>query len=160
MEEIRLTWFDIFMDPAAVDLAELLGLWPNTVSGLLLPIGASVFGDIYFQRQSGEIERLDVLEGGVHEVAKSHAEFAALMNTASWQEESLLTQGIALLYERGIKRGAGQFYAFVPHPAFAGKIHWDRVMPMDARVWHSICSQILDGGVTFTSGSGSTDAPR
>lgn len=61
MEEIRLTWFDIFMDPAAVDLAELLGLWPNTVSGLLLPIGASVFGDIYFQRQSGEIERLDVL---------------------------------------------------------------------------------------------------
>ena len=70
------------------------------------------------------------------------------MNSVSGQEENLLTQGIALLHERGLRRGEGQFYAFAPHPALVGKIDWKRVMSMDARVWHSIYAQILDGGGT------------
>ena len=118
---------------------------PHTVYGQLRPIGASAFGDCFFERPSGHVERLDVLEGGIHFVAKDFSEFGSLMNTVSWQESNLLTQGIALLYERGLNRRPNQFFAFAPHPLFVGKIVWDSVMPMDARVWHSICAQFLDG---------------
>ena len=140
----QLAWPDIFTDASALDFARLLGLWPNTVSGPLRPIGASAFGDCFFERPSGQVERLDALEGGVHHVASTFDEFAQLMNSREWQTANLLTEGVALLLERGITRTQNQFFAFAPHPAFTGKIDWDRVMPMDAEIWHSICAQTLD----------------
>ena len=139
-----LSWSDIFVDAEHLDFQALLAMWPRTVSGRLQPIGASVFGDCFFLRPSGYVEKLDVWEGGVHKVAESFSEFQSLMNEQEWQEQNLLTEGVALLKSRKLLRGPGQFYAFAPHPAFTGKISWDRVMPMDAPVWHSICSQILD----------------
>jgi len=142
----NLTWSDIFVDPSLLDFGGLLAMWPNTVTGQLRPIGASAFGDCFFERPTGQVEKLDVLEGGVHLVAKDLAEFRALMNTVSWQENNLLTQGVALLHERGLSRLSNQFFALAPHPSFTGKIAWDKVMPMDGNVWHSICAQILDGG--------------
>lgn len=140
----QLSWPDIFVDASALDFGRLLGFWPHTVSGQLRPIGASAFGDLFFERPSGHVERLDVLEGGVHPVAPNFDEFSKLMNTPNWQESSLLTQGVALLVERGVSRAPAQFFAFAPHPAFTGKIDWSRVMSMDAEIWHSICAQVLD----------------
>jgi hypothetical protein len=139
-----LSWPDIFVDASLLDFPRLLGHWPHTISGPLRPIGASVFGDCFFQRPNGHVERLDVLEGGVHPVASTFDEFSRLMNSREWQEANLLTRGIALLMDRGLVRGDGQFFAFAPHPSFTGKIIWDRVMPMDAEIWHSICAQTLD----------------
>jgi hypothetical protein len=138
-----LSWSDIFTDASALPFQRLLEQWSGTVAGQLRPIGASAFGDLFFERPSGEIERLDVLEGGVHHVADSFDDFSRLMNSREWQEDNLLTQGVALLSERQIIRGPGQFYGFAPHPAFTGKIDWGRVMPVDAVVWHSLCAQAL-----------------
>ena len=140
----RLAWPDIFIDASALDFAALLAYWPNTVSGRVRPIGASAFGDLYFQRPNGNVERLDVLEGGIHLVAASQEEFATLMNSQEWQEGNLLTEGVALLLERGLTRGPGQFFAFAPHPSFVGKIDWSRVIPLDSTIWHSICAQALE----------------
>jgi hypothetical protein len=142
MSNVKLSWPDIFVDPSTLDFSGLLALLPRTVSGRLRPIGASVFGDCFFERPSGQIEIL--LEGGIHLVAENMDEFRILMNAVSWQKHALLTQGIALLIERGIARPPHQFFSFVPHPASTGKIDWDTVRPMDAYVWHSICAQILD----------------
>lgn len=143
MPVTTLSWPDIFTDASALDFLELLALWPGAVQGRLQPIGASAFGDLYFQRPNGSVERLDVLEGGVHLVASSNGEFGGLMNSPEWQRSNLLTEGVALLLERGLKRGSSQFFAFAPHPVFTGKIDWSRVMPLDAKVWHSICAQAL-----------------
>lgn len=139
-----ITWDDLFVDATDLDFRTLLSEWPSEVNGQVAPIGASVFGDLFFERRSGEVEKLDVLEGGVHRVAASRQEFAALMNTLSWQEQNLLSNGVALLKERGVTRAAGQFFGFAPHPAFAGKIDWARVIALDAVVWNSICAQSLN----------------
>jgi hypothetical protein len=144
MPVTRLSWPDIFIDASALNFPELLAQWPRTISGRLQPIGASAFGDLYFHRPNGNVERLDVLEGGIHFVASSQSEFAALMNSQEWQQSNLLTEGVALLFERGLARGPGQFFAFAPHPSFTGKIDWSRVVPLDAVVWHSICAQTLE----------------
>lgn len=137
-------WPDIFVNASDLDFQGLVSQWPRTVSGQLQPIGASAFGDLFFQRANGNVERLDVLEGGTHFVASSYDEFKSLMNSPAWQEQNLLTQGVALLLEKNISRGPNQFWGFAPHPALVGKIDWARVMPLDAVVWHSICAQVLD----------------
>lgn len=138
-----LDWPDIFIDASELEFQRLLEQWPSVVKGPLRPIGASVFGDCFFERRSGEVERLSVLDGSVEKIADSFDEFGRLMNSREWQELCLLTEGVALLIERGINRGPGQFYAFAPHPVFTGKIDWGRVMPMDAIIWHSICAQSI-----------------
>lgn len=140
----KITWADIFIDAANLDFVSLLALWPLTVTGSLRPIGASVFGDLFFERQSGQIEKLDVLEGGVRVVANNMTAFRTLMNTVTWQESELLRQGIALLQERGLVRLSNQFFALAPHPALVGKIDWNCAITMDSKVWHSICAQLLD----------------
>jgi len=66
---LTLTWADLFIEEPLLDVGRLLRLWPRTVGDVLRPIGMSAFGDIYFERPRGQVERLDVLEGGVHCVA-------------------------------------------------------------------------------------------
>lgn len=139
----QLSWPDIFTDASDLDFRALLAEWPMAVSGRIAPIGASAFGDLYFQRPDEHIERLDVLEGGLHHVATDFHAFQNMMNDPEWQENNLLTSGVALTLERGFRRGPGQFFGFAPHPALTGRIDWHRVLPLDAQVWHAICSQAL-----------------
>jgi len=87
--------------------------------------------------------KLDVLEGGVNPVAASFHQFGELMNTREWQEMHLLSRGVALLKEKGVSRGKGQFFGFAPHSSLVGRIDWARVMPLDAVVWNSLCAQTL-----------------
>ena len=145
-----LTWDDLFVDVTQLDFRALLEEWPGSIMGEVRPIGASVFGDLFFERRSGEVIKLDVLEGEVHPVANSIQEFSEFMNTLEWQELHLLSQGVALLKERAISRASGQFFAFNPHPAFTGAIDWARAAPLDAVVWNSICARAL--GVNPTRG--------
>jgi hypothetical protein len=79
----------------------------------------------------------------VYPIAASIQQFGELMNSPKWQEQHLLSQGVALLKEKGVTRGPSQFFGFAPHPSFVGKIDWSRVMPFDAAVWISICAQTL-----------------
>lgn len=138
-----LTWNDIFIDATQLDFTQLLLEWPGMATGHIRPIGASVFGDLFFELKTGEVQKLDVLEGGVHTAAESFQQFTSLMNLQEWQEQNLLTQGVALLKERGVPRGPSQVFGFAPHPALTGKIDWSTVMTLDAAVWNSICAQSL-----------------
>ncbi len=153
-----LTWADLFVDASHLDFDRLLLQWPGMVVGQIRPIGASVFGDLFFERRSGEVEKLDVLEGGVHPVAESFEQFSSLMNSVDWQERNLLSNGVALLKEKGIARATGQFFGFAPHPAFTGRIDWATVMPLDAAVWISICAQSV--GAEATPGAPTTPKKR
>lgn len=141
-----LTWNDLFVDASLIDFNSLLLEWPGLPVGEIRPIGASVFGDLFFEHRSGEVSKLDVLEGGLHLIAPSYQKFSELMNSAEWQEEHLLSQGVALIKEKMISRAPNQFFGFTPHPSVTGRIDWSRVMPLDAVVWKSICAQTL--GVT------------
>jgi hypothetical protein len=138
-----LTWNDLFVDASLLDFNALLAEWPGLVVGQIRPIGASAFGDLFFERRSGDVVKLDVLEGGLHSIAADFKQFSELMSSPDWQEQHLLSQGVALLKEKGVSRAPNQFFGFVPHPAFVGKIDWSRVMPLEARVWNSICAQTL-----------------
>lgn len=155
-----LTWDDLFVDAARLDFNSLLLEWPGLIKGQIRPIGASVFGDLFFESRTGEVQKIDVLKGGVHSVAESFQQFTSMMNSREWQEQNLLSQGVALLKERGVERGLDQFYGFAPHPTFTGKIDWSRVMPLDAVVWNSICAQSLGGAAASESHQVDTPKPK
>jgi len=156
-----LSWEDLFVDARRLDFVAMLAKSGGLVSGPIRPIGASVFGDLFFERQTGEVETLDVLEGGVHRVAASFDEFTVLMNSVEWQAQHLLSEGVALLKDRGLSKGAGQFFGFAPHPVLAGKVVWSLAMPLDFIVWNSICAQLLASPPTPTPDSmGSGDGAK
>ncbi|WP_287019226.1 hypothetical protein [Herbaspirillum sp.] len=139
----NLSWTDLFVDASLLDFEALFSEWPGLIKEGGAPIGASAFGDLFYQNRSGAVFKLDVLEGGVGHIADSIEQFSELMNSKQWQEYHLLSEGVALLKQKGLERSPVQFFGFAPHPALAGKIDWSRVMLLDAIVWHSICAQSL-----------------
>jgi len=139
------SWTDLFTDASHLDFKRLLGLWPKTISGPAIPIGASAFGDLFFLRPLGNVEKLDVLVGGVHHAASSLDEFKSLMNSRYWRDTNLLTGGVRLARSKGLSRKQSQFFGFAVHPASSGRIGWDSAVPMDAVAWHSVCAKTLDG---------------
>ncbi|QBP73581.1 hypothetical protein E2K99_00445 [Herbaspirillum huttiense] len=139
----NLSWNDLFVDASLLDFKALFSEWPGLIKGEVAPIGASVFGDLFYQNRSGAVFKLDVLEGGVSQIADTMQQFSELMNSEKWREYHLLSEGVALLKQKGLERSALQFFGFAPHPALAGKIDWSRVMLLDAVVWNSICAQSL-----------------
>jgi hypothetical protein len=140
----QLSWTDVFTDASHLDFRRLLGLWPKTVSGSVVPIGASAFGDLFFQRPHGSVEKLDVLVGGVHYAASSFDEFRSLMNSRYWRDVNLLTGGVRLAQSKGLARKQSQFFGFTAHPSFSGRMNWALAMPMDAVDWHAVCAKALD----------------
>ena len=138
------SWPEILSQDSALDFERLLGLWPHTVVGRVRPIGMSAFGDVFLERPAGEVQRLDVFEGGLHHVAPNASAFATLVNSPEWRTENLMPEVVVLLSERGLRRGPGECFGFAPHPFFVGAVQLDRALVMGAYPWHGICSQLLD----------------
>jgi hypothetical protein len=76
-------------------------------------------------------------------VARSPAEFSALLNTQTWQEAHLLSFYVYELHQRNLIPGRGQCYGFAPHPTFIGKIDLQTAIILDIIVWQSICAQLF-----------------
>jgi hypothetical protein len=138
----KLTWDDLLIQNISpADGRTWLGYWSSLVGGRVAPVFMSKFGDWFLRRPDGGTDELSVIEGTYAPVASTPEDFNALVNTQAWQEEHLLSFQVAQLHERGIVPGAGQCYAFAPHPAFLGRIDVDRVTLMDIAVWQHICAQ-------------------
>lgn len=140
---MQLTWADLFHEGSEVDFPSLFAQWPGLIEGPIQPIGMSAFGDLYFRRPDGTVHVLDLLEGGIRQVAASDADFRANMNSRAWQDANLMPEVVALLRERGLQPGPGQVYGFAPHPALVGKLDFKTAVVLDAVVWHTLCRQIL-----------------
>ena len=51
----------------------------------------------------------------MHTAAESVQPLTSLMNLQEWQEQNLLTPGVALLKEHGVPRGPSQVFEFAPN---------------------------------------------
>lgn len=141
---MRLDWSDIIIDDFTQEETESwLSEWDWLLSESVSPIFMTKFGDWFLQTRSGSVLLLDVLEGGISEIAETTQEFRALVNTPEFQEHRLLSLNIFNLHTDGKIPGPKQCYALAPHPALSGKVDTDSAIIMDITVWQSICSQIL-----------------
>ena len=138
----KLTWDDLLIQKLSEsEVSSWLGFWSGMVSGKVAPVFMSKFGDWFLRRPDGGTDELSVIEGTYSSIASTPEEFDKLVNTQEWQEQHLLSIQVAQLHERGVIPGAGQCYAFAPHPALIGRIEVERVMIMDIRIWQHICAE-------------------
>jgi hypothetical protein len=138
----KLTWNDLLIQNISESDARVwLGYWSGKVTGKVVPVFMSKFGDWFLRRPDGGTDELSVIEGTYSSVATTPEEFSSLVNSQTWQEEHLLSFHVAQLHERSIIPQPGQCYAFAPHPALSGQIDISRVMLMDIGVWQHICAQ-------------------
>ena len=93
---------DLFIDASCINIKSLVGMWPRSIAGTIIPIGASAFGDLFFQRPEGNVEKLDVLEGGVHHAACHLEEFKLLMGSRYWRDTHLMSHCIASQRSKGL----------------------------------------------------------
>lgn len=147
---MKLTWNDLLIqDLDEQEVSALLSPWSFMLQGRVAPIFLNKFGSWFLRRPSGQVDVLDVLAGGVEEVADSYESFVGCVNDVSWQEDFLLSRTVLDLHGAGKVPGPRECYAIAPHPALgggpAGSIHVARVMVMSLNVWQSICRQTFGG---------------
>ncbi|NBV24978.1 MAG: hypothetical protein EBS05_24045 [Proteobacteria bacterium] len=139
---LRLTGDDLLIkNISETDARTWLGYWSSMVTGRVVPVCMSKFGDWYLRRPDGSTDELSVLEGTYSTIASTPDEFASLLNSQEWQENHLLSLQVYQLHERGLIPKPGQCYAFAPHPGLTGSIDTDLAMLMDIGVWQQICAQ-------------------
>ena len=139
---IKLTWDDLLIQKISEsDARTWLGYWSNWVTGRVSPVFMSKFGDWFLRRPDGGTDEISVIEGTYTSVASTPDAFSSLVNSQAWQENHLLSFQVSQLHERGIVPGAGQCYAFAPHPALSGRIDISHAVIMDIGVWQHICAQ-------------------
>jgi hypothetical protein len=138
----KLSWNDlIIQDMKPADCADWLRGWSHLTRGRVAPVFMSKFGDWFLRGPDGSTIELSVIEGTMTAIAKTTAEFSALVNSQQWQEVHLLSLLVLQLHERALIPGSGHCYGFTPHPAFTGRIELNSAVVLDIPVWQSICAQ-------------------
>src|SRR6185436_1385239 len=140
----RLSWNELFSQDSSLDFARIFGSWPDAF-GKVMPIGMSVFGDVFYAKPDESVWRLDSFTGESRQVAASQDEFSRFMNSEPWQIENLRTELVLSARDKGLKRGPAQVFAPVPPPTLSGGRVPSEFVVMDAVVWHHISSQTIHG---------------
>jgi hypothetical protein len=129
--------------PEALETGKILECWTwmlGTNPGT--PVAWSLFGDPFFVAPDGRIQRLDILQGNMVDVAKTRAEFQLRAELDSsrvgWFQGPLVDQMI----EQGVLRGVGQIYGFRKLPMRGGSMTWDNVELTNPVNYHKVVSQI------------------
>jgi hypothetical protein len=144
---IQLGWDDLLIQNLQKqDCEKWLGHWSGWMSGPVLPLYMSKFGDWFLRHPDGSTSELSVLEGTYKKIASTPDDFMGLVNSQDWQEEHLLSLIVFQLHERKIVPAESQCYGFAPHPMLSGRIDINDVLIMPIGAWQSICSQTLGSG--------------
>ncbi|MBO0911108.1 MAG: hypothetical protein J2P13_04895 [Acidobacteria bacterium] len=153
---IQLGWEDLLIGNVPRNESERwLGYWSGWITGRVLPLYMSMFGDWLLRHQDGSTSELSVIEGSYSRIASTPDEFLALVNSREWQEEHLLSLIVYELHERNIIPAQGQCYGFAPHPRLSGRLDINQATTMEIGAWQAICAATtgLDIGTAFKAGS-------
>jgi len=136
------------MDPAFIAtptesaVSAALALWPELAGSRVRPLIVSAFGDIYVEKEAGDVWVVKPIELECVRVCGSVEELQKLFSDPEWATENLITDLALLAKQRAIPREPNQVFAFAPHPLFTGSLGIEQLIPMDVEVWHHLCLQL------------------
>ena len=130
------------LDPTAFDGTRLLAIWD-----WLLPPGCRLLaltklGDLFILAPGSQVLWLDLIEGGVVEVAASPMDFQAKALEPEYADDWFLPGFVEGAEERGFSLGPGECYAFKVHPKIGGELASSNLTPMNLVAYHSVCSEL------------------
>lgn len=106
------------------------------------PLLMTAFGDWFLADDKGAVFLLDLLDGGLTQIAGSAIEFQRLLETEEKQDDWLLPGFIEAMIVAGRPRPRGKCYAYQVHPAIGGQLASSNLILLDIGVWQLICGQI------------------
>lgn len=135
-------------DPHFIPASEIDGTALQSVWSAMLPaeselLGASLFGDLFVARESGEVDMLDLVAGELKQVADCVEEFEHDRKQPERREELLMQSLANAASARGIKLGAGECLAFRTPPMLGGQLQPDNLVPWNLVAYHIGLARLL-----------------
>src|SRR5262245_55976600 len=126
-----------FIPASAIDAPAVLSVWSALLPARCKLLGASLFGDLFVARESGEVDMLDLVSGQVKQVAVCVEEFE-WDRTQPQRREELLMQSLAdAALSAGLQPGAGECLAFRTPPMLGGQLRPDNLVRWDFVAYHN-----------------------
>ena len=79
-----------FIPPSEIDAPAVLSVWSALLAPRCKLLGASLFGDLFVAKESGEVDMLDLVAGELKEVAVCVDEFDWDLTQRERREELLM----------------------------------------------------------------------
>jgi hypothetical protein len=134
---------DLFVRIDSFDHESVRAAWSSVLPKQSLITAASLFGDLFISRESGEILMLEVTSGEVKQVAVCVEEFEWDLDQREKQEQWLL-RGLALAARAaGLIPGSGECLAFRTPPMLGGKLHPANLLPWSFVKYHEGLAQLF-----------------
>src|SRR5687768_14460611 len=111
-----------FIPASAIDQPAVLSAWSSLLPLGCRLLGASLFGDLFVVRESGEVCMLDLVAGELKQVAVCVEEFEWDMTRRERREELLMQSLAEAALSEGLSPGEGECLAFRTPPTLNGQL--------------------------------------
>lgn len=129
---------DPHFDPASrLPVPALLSLWSAMLPARCELLGASLFGDLFVARESGEVDMLDLVAGELKQVAVCVEEFEWDLTQTERREELLMQSLADAAFAAGIKPGAAECLAFRTPPVLGGPPQPENLVAWSSVSYHT-----------------------
>jgi hypothetical protein len=126
-----------FIPASAIDAPAVLSVWSALLPAGCKLLGASLFGDLFVARESGEVDMLDLVSGELKQVAVCVEEFDWDRGQPERREELLMQSLADAALSVGLKPGAGECLAFRTPPMLNGQLRPDNLVRWNLIAYHS-----------------------
>jgi hypothetical protein len=132
-----------FVPASAIDASAVLSLWSALLPAGCKLLGASLFGDLFVARESGEVDMLDLVSGELKQVAVCVEEFDWDRTQPQWREELLMQSLADAALSAGLKLGPAECLAFRTPPMLGGQLRQDNLVPWNFLAYHSGLAKVF-----------------
>ena len=126
-----------FIPASALEAPALLSVWSAVLPAGGTLLGASLFGDLFVARESGEVDMLDLVSGELKQVAVCVEEFDWDLTQTQRREELLMQSLAEAALSSGLKPGVAECLAFRTPPLLGGQLLTDNLVPWNLVAYHS-----------------------
>jgi hypothetical protein len=126
-----------FIPAGALDAPALLAAWTAMLPARCRLLGASLFGDLFVARESGEVDMLDLVAGELKRVAVCVEEFDWDRAQPERREELLMQSLADAALSTGLKPGPAECLAFRTPPMLGGQLRPDNLVCWNFVTYHS-----------------------
>jgi hypothetical protein len=132
-----------FIPASAIDATVVLSVWNDMLPAGCRLLGASLFGDLFVARESGEVDMLDLVAGELKQVAVCVEEFEWDLTQPERREELLMQSLADASLSIGLKPGAGECLAFRTPPMLNGQLRPENIVRWNFLAYHSGLAKLL-----------------
>jgi hypothetical protein len=132
-----------FIPASALDVPAVVSVWTAILPAGCRLLGASLFGDLFVARESGEVDMLDLVVGELKQVAVCVEEFEWDLTQRQRQEELLMQSLADAALSAGIKPGPTQCLAFRTPPLLGGQLRPENLVLWNFVEYHSGLAKLL-----------------